>query len=311
MPITEKQKEKRQLYLGSSDIAAILGMNPWKTPIDVWNEKVYPIDEKSKSGAIQIGNFLEKGLIEFAAEETNHKIFLNQFRVKGIFGANLDGQAYQRINGRLEFLPIGYEAKTTSIAEGWGDEGTDDVPDYISIQCHHQIYAAALETVFIPVLIPHFGRLHMKLYRIDRDEKILRDIVRLGKAWWKKYVETKTQPPAEGTPSLEILKRIRREPETFAEPSNEVAVNEWMGARQERLDAEKREKTALATILEQLGTAEAARLSDGSVFTYMKQRGADRLNRKLLKSKYPEVYTDVSSENIFRVPRIKPVGREK
>jgi len=39
MALTTEQREIRRRYLGSSDIAAIFGMSPWKSAYDVWLEK--------------------------------------------------------------------------------------------------------------------------------------------------------------------------------------------------------------------------------------------------------------------------------
>ena len=37
--------KERQKGIGGSDVAAILGMSPWRTPYQVWEEKTTPIDE--------------------------------------------------------------------------------------------------------------------------------------------------------------------------------------------------------------------------------------------------------------------------
>jgi len=324
MSITEHQLSQRRKYLGSSDMAAILGLSPFQTPIDIWNLKVYGLEksDKEKPDFIARGNYLERGLIQFAQDKTRKihpkldlRIQCNQFRAKGVFGANLDGLAFHYIseNGRKrkEFLPIGYEAKTTSMWEGWGEEEeTDQVPDYVALQCHHQMYAADLEMVYIPVLLPAFGRLNMRLYKINRDDKVIRQIVKLGIEWWEKYVETKTPPPHSEPPNIEILRNLQREPKKTIDLSDDSKIKNWLAKRETRLAAEKSEKEALAELIELLGDAEGARLPDGSVLTYLKQRGADRIDRKLLKSKYPEIYSEVASKTTFRVPRIKRVEKK-
>ena len=39
--------KERQKGIGGSDVAAILGMSPWRTPYQVWEEKTTPIDAVS------------------------------------------------------------------------------------------------------------------------------------------------------------------------------------------------------------------------------------------------------------------------
>lgn len=43
--------KERQKGIGGSDVAAILGMSPWRTPYQVWEEKTTPIDETAEEDA--------------------------------------------------------------------------------------------------------------------------------------------------------------------------------------------------------------------------------------------------------------------
>lgn len=300
MPITETQIEKRRQYLGSSDMAAICGLNPWNTAKDVWIQKVYPLAPGKGSPDTDRGTFLENGLLEFASKKTDFKITRNQFRAKGIFGANIDGIA--RNGGG--FLPIGFEAKTTNLSAEWGEEDTDRVPDYVALQCHHQMYCGGLERVFIPVLTTLFGRLDMRLYRLERDDKLIAKLVKIGTEWWDTYVIPKVPPPQDTPARIELLKRIERVPEKVIDISG-IIVYGWEVCREKRLDAEKEERIAFARVLDALGDAEAGTLSGGRIFIYMEQPGADRIDRKVLKNKYPEIYKEIATETFHRVPRLK------
>lgn len=306
MPITEKQIERRKSYLGSSDMAAICGLSPWDTAKDIWIKKVFPLTPGKGTEATERGIYLESGLLDFASQKTGYRITRNQFRAKGIFGANIDGLA--RLNGG--FLGIGFEAKTTNLSAEWGEEGTDQVPDYVALQCHHQMYCADLERVFIPVLTTYFGRLDMRLYKIERDDKLIAKLVDIGSEWWEHYVVPKTPPPQDTPARIELLKRIEREPEKVIALADEL-VSTWDAAQKARLEAEKMEKQALATLLEALGDAEAGMLSNWSMFTYLEQKGADRIDRKLLQSKYPEIYAEIASPTTHRTPRIKKAKEAK
>ena len=58
--ITEEQRIARKNGLGGSDIAAICGMNPYKSPYDVWLEKTREsIMDEPPNMNMQIGNALE------------------------------------------------------------------------------------------------------------------------------------------------------------------------------------------------------------------------------------------------------------
>lgn len=52
MPITQKQREFRRSHIGSSDIAAILGKDPYKTAYDVWLDKTGQLTLCKKSNLL-------------------------------------------------------------------------------------------------------------------------------------------------------------------------------------------------------------------------------------------------------------------
>ncbi|HRR40229.1 MAG TPA: YqaJ viral recombinase family protein [Syntrophales bacterium] len=80
MPITETQREARRKHLGSSDVAAILGVDPFKNAYDVWLEKTGKVDSSDiSSEAAEIGNALETGILNLA-ERRLGKILRNQYR---------------------------------------------------------------------------------------------------------------------------------------------------------------------------------------------------------------------------------------
>lgn len=51
--------EGRRTGIGGSDVAAVLGLNPWKTPLDVWNDKLGLSEDKGMSEPAYWGTVLE------------------------------------------------------------------------------------------------------------------------------------------------------------------------------------------------------------------------------------------------------------
>lgn len=62
-------REFRKDKIGASDIATILGVNPWETPLEFFERRVHGI-EKPKSAAMQRGNDLEKEARRMMNEKT-------------------------------------------------------------------------------------------------------------------------------------------------------------------------------------------------------------------------------------------------
>lgn len=54
----------RQRYLTASDVAAVLGLNPYKSAAAAIREKAFPGPEKRSSPAMLMGQFLEEGVVQ-------------------------------------------------------------------------------------------------------------------------------------------------------------------------------------------------------------------------------------------------------
>ena len=50
---------ERSKYLGGSDLGAILGLSPYRTPLEVWMDKTGRSTDKANNLAIRFGNFAE------------------------------------------------------------------------------------------------------------------------------------------------------------------------------------------------------------------------------------------------------------
>ena len=61
MMATKDVKENRHLYIGGSDIAKVMGLSRWGTPLSLWAEKTGKIPPKDLSNveAVELGNDLE------------------------------------------------------------------------------------------------------------------------------------------------------------------------------------------------------------------------------------------------------------
>lgn len=286
MALTDLQREQRRKHIGSSDAAAIMGLDPWRNAADIWAEKRGLVQASDTANeAAEIGLMIESSLLDWAAAQIGAKIRKNQRRVYtgGVLAANHDALVIGE--------PVGVEAKTTGILtpamkrDEWGDEGTDQVPNRVIIQCHHQMIVSDLSRVYVPALIGGRGRL---MFVIERNEALASGLAEKLMAFWREYVETGVSPPTDefGLPSLATLKALRREPETVATLPDEI-MEAWVAAKAEAKRASDAEDEARRALLTALGTAEAGESSAGRI-TYMPQ---DRrsIDTKALRAAHPEI----------------------
>ena len=290
MTLTAEQVETRRRFIGSSDAAAICGLDPYKSAADVYTEKVLETDDITGNAAIDVGNLLEPILLEWAVAQLGSAYTprVTSTHDNGILAANLDGWIDESQH---------IEAKTTGITEGWGDPDVpNDVPEKVLVQVHHQFACAGTYIAWVPVLIGAFG-LHFRLYKVERNAELIDSVVDRCTAFWNDYVEPRTPPP-DSLPSLEVAKRIRRVPNKIVTesevPNLNQLVREFEEAKATAADTKKEHEARQAALLTAIGDAEELRC-DAGVYTYFEQ------HRKECTSK----------ESTFRVlrPAKKPKRR--
>jgi len=268
MPIGNAQKVARQKHLGSSDMAALLGLDHRRNAYDLWLEKTGRLEDQNENQAMYAGTMFEDGILNHAENELG-KIIRNQYRSakdKGLpLGANIDALL---VNSGA---PI--EVKTAGLygplVEHWGDAGTDEVPDRVIVQAHVHMICTDQELCHIAAFLGGRG---FQMFVVPRDGELSGIIVDRATAFWHNHVESDT-PPTDLLPHADIIKRVRRQPETIVTLSQQL-VDDWQTAK-EALKAAKEEADLRQTaILTALGDAEAGQTEKG-MFTHMQQTRAE------------------------------------
>lgn len=142
--------EHRKLGLGGSDIASVIGKNPWKSNQELWKEKTGLRESKDLSGnaAVEYGHDAEKFLRElFALDFPDYKVSYtenNSYKNDRYPWAlaSVDGLLKDK-DGRLGILEI----KTSSILRSIDkDKWENRIPD--NYYCQVLFYMAVLEADF-------------------------------------------------------------------------------------------------------------------------------------------------------------------
>jgi putative phage-type endonuclease len=311
MPITAEQRSARRKGLGSSDIAAIMGFDPFRSAGDVWAEKVYDLDDldPAKNKSIKRGNQFERSILEAAAEDNGFDLELDDQGVLSLvsakdplFRCNLDSRVMTTVDGQRRPLPEAVEAKWTAMGEEWGEAGTEEVPQRVILQAHQQMFVGELEVVRPAVLLARYSRPDVDVFLVSRREKLINIIVEQGHAWWEKHVLGRV-PPENDPPSIDTIKRIRRVPNAVAEISAEL-VEEWDRLLAERLALEKDEKAAKEAMLAALGDAEAGDYGDPLKWVTYFETSTSTLDQKQLAREYPDAYNACRRSGSYRTPRL-------
>lgn len=260
---------ERRNAIGASDVAAILGVSPWQSAWDVWADKTGRLSEWTGNEATRLGQHFEKAVLDVAEEQLgeirrNVRIVHESLPV----ASTLDAQCV----GSLR--PV--EAKTTGLAGpvygDWGDPGTDEVPQNYLVQVHAQLLCTGADLAYLFALLPGRGVVQ---YEIQRSERLCEQLGNLLDCWWQKHV-IKDVEPSRDKATLEIVKRLKREPKK----SIDLGPMEWalvqnLAAKKEAIKDYTEQKEAIESqLLAALGDAEQATFPDGSGFSYFAQTRA-------------------------------------
>src|SRR5258706_11782640 len=110
--ITPQQLEQRRKFLGASEIAAALNLDPYRSSYDLWLEKTNRAEGFEGNEHTERGNLLEPVLLTWASAKVGELEYPDTI-ISGNLCANLDG----RVKGKRENV----EGKTGVETEEWGD----------------------------------------------------------------------------------------------------------------------------------------------------------------------------------------------
>lgn len=306
--LTETRNMDRQEWLaartqgiGGSDAAAIAGLNPWVSPVQVWLEKTGQIESPDLSGneSVYWGTVLEDVVAREFARRTGmwvqrRNAILAHPEHSYMLG-NVDRLTRpERGSGEWGVL----ECKTTSeYAKGqWGD---DEVPAHYLIQLQHYLAVTGYSYGYLAVLIGGNKYRHL---RVQRDDELIQHLIEIESRFWHEHVIAGVPPAWDGTQaSTDLLSRLYPEgrPEEIALPAEAA---ELIAQYEEAAEAEKewaqRKDEASNRLKGLLGECELGVIGERRVS--WKTIASDRLDTKALRADHPEIYDEYVKPSVYR-----------
>lgn len=272
---------ERRKRLGATDVSAILGVNPYKTAYEVWLEKRGMLEDWEGNAATELGNDLEPVLLDKA-----ERIWGKLKRQVVVYDAlspvasTLDGWLIEQCKV-VECKTGGMTSEFADLSHWDNEEETKlPIPVWYWVQMQCQLMGTETSSGYILAIIGGRG---YRQYEIDRHDAVIDGIRRDCNAWWTKHITGVVDPetgkviqepvePAKDTlPDIEVLKRIKREPnKSIVLPSNVLDIaNEWEIAKDVANRANDYADKLKARLIAELGDAEAGILPDGRMLTYL------------------------------------------
>lgn len=290
--------EGRKKGMGGSDVAACLGLSPWHTPIELWQEKRGEAAPQEETEAMHFGSKLEQIVADEFAERTGMPVRPYPFTLCDGDGdwmrANLD-----RIIGTEDKIEAILECKTANAysAALWGDSQLEElqagkvvtehrIPLHYETQVQWYLMLAQVEICYVAVLI---GGNDFRVYEVHRNDEAIQAIKEKVSAFWHEYVLGGKQPEPVDIDDIRHL--YKREEGPMVEASEDAAtlIGEYRNLKGQA-ELIKKQMDAVATKLgEAIGANEGLLLGGKKAVTFKAQSRAT-FDSKKLKADDPELW---------------------
>lgn len=254
----------RQSYLGGSDTAAVLGISPWKSPYQLYMEKIGEWQDEqdiNKERIFARGKRLEPIVIDMLVDELKqdgHDVKITDRNNRysdaehGFLRSEIDVELMidgEEING---------EIKTVSpfASKEWGEPGTDEIPVWYTAQVMHGLMIRPRQRAIVAALI---GADDLRIHFVERDQEAI-DMIRAKEIeFWNRVIN---RDPPEPTSLTDIKALYRKDNGLVLEADDELV------SLCAQLQGHKSTQKALDSLIEELTTKIKLKMGDASVLMH-------------------------------------------
>lgn len=279
----------RKNYLTGSDIGAVCGMNPYKSAMQVYLDKISPEIEVVDNESMRLGRDLEDYVAGRFTEATGKKVR----RSNAMYVHDDHSFMMANIDRLVMGERAGLECKTASPyqAERWKD---GKIPEWYYLQCQHYMKVLEMDGWYLAVLI--YGKGFQYIY-LPRDEELLDHLVEIEKDFWENHVQAKVMPSPDGSKGADELIQTCFHRKKGA-VTRLMGLDEQITRRNELVELIKKMQTEQKIIEQEikmyLGKEQAQTgISDQYRVTWTEYE-TRRIDTERLKREQPEIYEDYS-----------------
>lgn len=298
----EEWLEYRRHGLGGSDAAAVMGLNPFRSRLELYSDKLGRIPEKEDTEAMRVGRDLEQYVADRFCEATGKKVRRNNFMWRHDEHEFMLADVDREIIGEN----AGLECKTTSV---WNksDFRKGEIPLVYYVQCVHYMAVRGYDRMYLAVLILGKG---FYWFVIERNEREIEALITSESSFWYDNVLKGIPPSADGSKSAETAVNALwgtecDEEEIFLHDMADT-IKEYAAALVQIKQMQKYAdslKQSIQLVMQDHGRGS----SDEYSVTWLPQ-SRKTVDADKLRENYPEAYnacTKTSTARIFKIKEIK------
>lgn len=288
---------QRRAGIGGSDVAAICGLSKWKSPYQVYLEKIGQAPATALNEAAEWGTRVEPLIADKFAEEhpewaiTEKQVIYCHPNNNWATG-NLDRMIICPFRGRGIL-----EIKTASeyLKQEWEQ---DNIPDYYYVQLQWYLYVTGLQWGYFATLI---GGNKYREYEVYRDDDMIAELERLTSDFWFNHVEQLSPPPIDGSEATSSLLSKLYPAGKHEEPI--VLIGEELIAPYLHLKQVTKELQEETNQIENQFKAQLQMHTVGTIGEYTikwSNRIRTGIDTKLLKEQFPDIYEQCLKQTTYR-----------
>jgi putative phage-type endonuclease len=281
--------EFRKSGIGSSEIASVVGLNPWETPYQLWRRKTGRDEGKTENFAMKAGHYLEDAVSMFWHDETGRDVIKSSagdwliinpdkpfMRVSPDRTYWLTGQPHNERNKGI------LECKTTQMKiDG------DDLPKHWFCQVQYQLGVAEVEQGSLAWLCSgrEFGY---------KDIALVPDffgwLAESADKFWTDYVLTDKEP--ESISVEDVMLKYNRHTDGKVIEVGQAAFDDYQSLRSVRAEIETLEykKEQLESRLKMMFADAEAITHDGQTLaTWKAPKPSEKFDSNAFKAAHPDI----------------------
>lgn len=191
--------EARRKCITGTDIGAIVGISPYRTPMDVYCDKLGLTEDLKDNPAMDWGRRLEGAVAQRYADDTGLELAAGEWTVRdGWMGATPDRLIVGAKKG-LEVKTAGFRS-----AKLFGESGTDQIPDWYALQCHWYMAVTDRDEWDLAVLI---NGSDYRTYNLKRSIRIENRLIELATKFREQHILAQVPPKMDGSSGAEAYLR--------------------------------------------------------------------------------------------------------
>lgn len=290
------------ITVGSSDVAAILGLSPWAGPWDAWSRLtgLVPRYDATDTKSQARGRMFEPAILtRYALEQGLGVMPGPPIGAPPLVGpepwmhARPDGWAHPVVFPvSPDMADRAVEAKSARKfdVDDWGPPGTDEVPSWYAVQVVWILAVTGLDRCDLAAYSAIDD--DWRVYHIARDRGIEGRVVARVRAWVERHVVGGAPPEVDGTEACHrVLARrwtaSHRDHQAMAEEAELIARALRLRATIADLEGELSE--SVARLQARMGDADTLVLDGDRVATWRARNGARRVDLERLRLELPDV----------------------